>query len=117
MKKQNDGVYPQEDKQEEGDLVRMQKFKMNIFDFIEIQVNCEMVIDNIKKMPMENAREHLNAVKMAFEPYINTNKYANYLCLQLTEIYEDFYTLSRTKIKSIFERIYKFIMTDVEVLK
>ena len=39
-----------------------------------------MVIEDIKKMPMENAREHLNAVKMAFEPYIN-DKYMNYLCL------------------------------------
>ena len=40
-----------------------------------------MVIEDIKKMPMEKAREHLNAVKLAFEPYIQTNKIANYLCL------------------------------------
>ena len=117
MKKQNDGVYPQEEKQEGGDLVKMHKIKMNIFDFIDVQVNCEMVIENIKKMPMENAREHLNAVKLAFEPYINADRYMNYLCLQLTEIYEDFYSLGRTKIKALFEKILKFIMTDVEILK
>ena len=40
-----------------------------------------MVIENIKKMPMENVREHLNAVKLAFDPYINEDRYMNYLCL------------------------------------